>query len=212
MNKMVLKDNKLLDNKIDIEEDTYYELINEENTNNKLEFNISDNSCLKVNIFDAAKEVNRTITINLNGINSEVELNLSVLSLKENNYEININHNNKNTTSNTNLHGLALKDNRIFFKNNGKVVHGSKNSKLVQDNKIIIMNDNNSKIEPNLYIDEYDVEASHGAYIGKFKEEDVFYLQTRGLTKKECYDLLIGGFLFGEFEENLMNIVEKNRG
>ena len=35
------------------------------------------------------------------------------------------------------------------------------------------MNDNNSKIEPNLFIDEYDV-ASHGAYIGKLMKKNYF--------------------------------------
>ena len=133
----------------------------------------------------------------------------------ENKYEVTIFHNNKNTNSQTNLHGIAIKDNKIIFKNNGNIKKGSSNSILNQDNKIITMGENNSKIEPNLFIDEYDIQASHGAYIGKFYEEDIFYLMTRGLSEKESYNLLINGFLLGEFDieedekENLIKIINK---
>ena len=81
--------------------------------------------------------------------------------------------------------------------------------------KIIVMNDNKSKIEPNLFIDEYDVEASHGAYIGKFDEEELFYLNSRGLDENKCYELLINGFLLNEFnitddvKDDLKKIIKK---
>lgn len=217
MNKIVIEDSNIK-NDFNVEKgnECIFNLINEKDCNNSLIFNLDDNSSAKINIFDASVSTNRTITINLNGTNSSVVLNLSVLSLGENTYEVNINHNNKNTNSNSNLHGLALKDNKIYFKNNGTIKHGSSKSDLQQDNKIIIMDNNDSKIEPNLFIDEYDISASHGAYVGKFKEEDIFYLKTRGLSEEESYNLLINGFLFGDFDidkkENLIKIVDRYRG
>ena len=45
---------------------------------------------------------------------------------------------------------------------------------LNQENKIITMGDNNSEIRPNLYIDEFDVEARHSAIIGKFDKNEIF--------------------------------------
>ena len=198
---LILRDN---DNKeINIKKDlnTKIVLINEEDSNNKLIFNINDNSNVIINIFDVCKNTNREITVNLNGKNSSVELNVSSISLKENSYEVNMFHNTKNTHSQTNLHGLTMDDNKITFKNNGTIKKGSFKSILNQDNKIITLGKNNSKIEPNLFIDEYDISASHGAYVGKFKDEDIFYLKTRGLNESECNNLLIKGFLIGNFDE-----------
>ena len=198
---LILKDNE--DKEINIKNniDTKIILINEDIANNKLIFNIKENSNVKINIFDVSKDINRNITINLNGKNSYVELNISSISLKENNYEVNVFHNEKNTHSETNLHGLAIDDNKITFKNNGTIKKGSIKSILNQDNKIITLGKNNSKIEPNLFIDEYDISASHGAYVGKFKEDDIFYLKTRGLPEETANNLLIKGFLSNNFED-----------
>ena len=208
---LILKDNE--SKEIDIKENIEIKaiLINEDDCTSKYIFNINDNSNLIINILDASKNIQRNITINLNGNNSNVELNLSSISLGNNEYEINVFHNNKNTHSETNLHGLTIDNNKITFKNNGSIKKGSIKSILNQDNKIIVVEENNSKIEPNLFIDEYDISASHGAYIGKFKEEDIFYLQSRGLNEKEANYLLIKGFLLGEFDnkDELVKIIDK---
>lgn len=181
----------------------------------KYKFNISNDSNVEINIFDAKENIKRNITVNMNGENSFFKLNLSAISLGENNYNVNIFHNSKKTSSEANLHGFATTNNKIFIRDNGYIKNGASKSVLKQDNKIIIMNDNNSKIEPNLFIDEYDVEASHGAYIGKFDDEQLFYLNSRGLDERESYSLLINGFLVGnmnipiEDKEYLKDIINK---
>ena len=212
-NLLILKDNE--DKKIEIKKNinTKIVLINEEDTNNKIIFDLEENSNAIINIFDVSKNINRDITINLNGKNSYVELNISSISLDENSYVVNVFHNEKNTHSETFLHGLTMDDNKIVFKNNGTIKKGCIRSILNQDNKIITLGKNNSMIEPNLFIDEYDVEASHGAYVGKFKEEDIFYLKARGLNEESCNNLLITGFLIGNFDEKekLEKIINKYR-
>lgn len=188
---------------------------NTNSVNSNYEFDIMSGAVIEVNIFDAAENITRYIKVNMNEENSSIKFNLGSISLNENNYDINVFHNNKNTNSETTIHGLALDNNKIFIKNNGYITKGSSKSNLNQDNKIIIMRDNNCKIEPNLFIDEYDVSASHGAYIGKFDEDELFYLNSRGLDDNESYNLLINGFLIGnmnitnEDKEYLKEIINK---
>ena len=62
-------------------------------------------------------------------------------------------------------------------------------------NQIINLENGKSTIHPNLLIDNFNVESNHSAYIGKIKEEKLFYLMSRGLSKKEAYQLLLKGFL-----------------
>lgn len=200
----------ILDNNVSV-----FTIINEEDKNLKYVFNVSSNCDLVINIFDAAPIINREIVVNLNGDNSKLLVNVSAISLMKNNYDISIHHNAINCTSNTNIHGLTIDNNSIYIKNNGYIPKGSKKSELHQDNKIIIMNDNKSKIEPNLFIDEYDVLASHGAYIGKFDLDELFYLESRALDEKTSYELLINGFLLNEFnvsddlKEELKRLIKK---
>lgn len=189
--------------------------INGKNIESNYVFNISDNSNVEINIFDDSKKVKRNIDIIINGENSRVELNISSISNEENEYIINVFISKSNSICSSNIHGVTNNDSKIIITNNGYVKKGARKSKLMQDNKIITMGENNSKIEPNLYIDEYDVEASHGAYIGKFDYETLFYLNSRGLNENESYNLLIKGFLLDSFykyeslKEDLINIINK---
>ncbi len=49
--------------------------------------------------------------------------------------------------------------------------------------------------KPNLEIFADDVKASHGATMSEVDEEQLFYLQSRGLTKESARTLLIRGFI-----------------
>ena len=51
----------------------------------------------------------------------------------------------------------------------------------------------NNKPELEIYAD--DVKCSHGSTSGNLDENSIYYLMTRGLTKKESTKLLINGFL-----------------
>jgi Fe-S cluster assembly protein SufD len=43
-------------------------------------------------------------------------------------------------------------------------------------------------------IDEYDVEASHGAAIGQMDELQLYYLMSRGMSESEAKSLIINGY------------------
>ena len=67
-------------------------------------------------------------------------------------------------------------------------------------------------IKPNLFIDENDVVANHSALIGTFKDDEIFYLMSRGLDKKDAENLLTKGFLLKGvtyYKEVLENIINK---
>ena len=56
-----------------------------------------------------------------------------------------------------------------------------------------------ARIDPQLEILAHNVKASHGATIGRMGTQELFYLQSRGLTKQEAERVLMRGF----FEEAL---------
>ena len=51
-------------------------------------------------------------------------------------------------------------------------------------------------------IDNYDVDSSHSVYIGKFNEEKMFYLTSKGLSENAAKELLIMGFI-SDFKKEL---------
>ena len=164
---------------------------------NECTFNLDENAYLIINKMYNEKEIHENITINLNGINSKVDYNFSTKVYNDQKYVININHNNKNTVSNVINHGVVMNDAHLLFEVNSTIKKGNNKSKLNQESKIIVMSKNNSVIKPNLFIDEYDVDAVHSATIGKFNKNEIFYLMSKGITKEESINLLIKGFLEG---------------
>lgn len=160
-------------------------------------FDIESDAHLIINKFYNEEEVSEELTFNLNGVNSRIDYNFSTLSYCNQKYILNINHNNKYTSSNVINRGVVKNDSSLVFEVNSKVEKGNKKSILNQESKIIIMSKNNSIIKPNLFIDEFDVDARHAASIGKFNKDDIFYLMSKGISKEQSINLLINGFLNG---------------
>ena len=59
---------------------------------------------------------------------------------------------------------------------------------------LLLSRDAFAKSLPNLEIFADDVKASHGATLSQLDEEEVFYLRSRGMSKKEAETLLLDGF------------------
>ena len=47
-----------------------------------------------------------------------------------------------------------------------------------------------------MYIDLNDVEARHGSVIGRFNDEEIFYLMSRGIDYNNSIKLLVRGYIF----------------
>ncbi len=76
-----------------------------------------------------------------------------------------------------------------------KVEYSGKYTKAHQNSKAILLNDGAymvSKPQLEIYID--DLEASHGSTTGQLDEAQLFYLQSRGISKDEARKMLILAF------------------
>lgn len=149
----------------------------------------------KLSVYQYCVNSSCKIEINLNEENAEVEYHFSTINTSSNNLDIKVNHNKSNTISNIYNHGVNILNNSLHFDVCGKVLKTSSNCVCNQSNQIINLGNGKSTILPKLLIDNYDVNSNHSAYIGKFKDEVVFYLMSRGITKKKAYELLIKGLL-----------------
>ena len=80
---------------------------------------------------------------------------------------------------------------------NGKIIVdkiAQKTNAFQQNNNILISDKATINTKPQLEIFADDVKCSHGCTIGQLDEEAMFYLQTRGIPKKEAAALLMYAF------------------
>lgn len=141
--------------------------------------------------------INSSSTIEINLITEGVRLDYyyNNINYNDNEFKIKVNHLANNTHSELHNHGVNVDLNKLTFYVDSYVPKTSFKCICNQDNQIINMNNGKSTILPILLIDNYDVLSSHGAYIGKFRDEHLFYLMSRGISFKEANRLLLNGFL-----------------
>ncbi|NLP57156.1 Fe-S cluster assembly protein SufD [Lutibacter sp. B1] len=128
------------------------------------------------------------ITSNLNGV--------SILNEKQHvdNHTL-INHKFPNCESHELYKGIyADKSTGVF---NGKVIvqqEAQKTNAFQQNNTILIDDGATINAKPQLEIFADDVKCSHGCTIGQLDESALFYMQSRGIPKKEAKALLLYAF------------------
>lgn len=217
--------NILLDSAISFSKEGTYKLeldkdttISVESDNVKLYLVTKNNITVDFNILNSTTIYNITmesITVNINIYNNaKLDFYEMTVTDKKITNEVNVYHKNKETTSNVTCHGISYGKGDLKFSVNGYIKKGMIGSICNQSSRIINLDDGKSLIEPNLFIDEFDSIANHSAYTGPFDEELLFYLETKGISKKEAFNLLLNGFMKVvelpiDYESVLDNILDK---
>jgi Fe-S cluster assembly protein SufD len=109
------------------------------------------------------------------------------------------------------LYKGALKDaSRVVYSGLIHIAPRARGSDAFQTNRNIVLSDQ-AKADsiPNLEIENNDVRCSHAASVGPVDEDEVFYLQSRGIPREEAERLIVTGF----FQEVLDRVpLEEVRG
>lgn len=121
-----------------------------------------------------------------------------------------VHHAHPNSESHQDYKGIyAEKATGIF---NGKIVveKEAQKTNAFQKNNNILMDDKASiNTKPQLEIFADDVKCSHGCTIGQLDEDALFYLQTRGIPKKEARGLLTYAFANNVLQSVQIDSVKK---
>jgi Fe-S cluster assembly protein SufD len=208
----IIEYNNILDNKIHINFSKNILLKNNTELNyyfygkssidsaNFFNFNIEqkDYSKLKYNYFCLD---NFNIKNNINffqyGYNSYVKTNV-LKCLKSNVFDstdLNVYHKNRNTTSETNYRVITYDNSFCNFKGNIDVNKDVIDIDAKLNCKGILMS-NSSYISliPELSIRNGNIKCFHGATIGFLNKEIIFYLMTRGLSRKDSEFIILNSF------------------
>ena len=103
----------------------------------------------------------------------------------------------------------------------GKIKKGAHESNSHQTTRVLTLSDeHNSTVLPVLLIDENDVKASHATTVGQPDENQLYYLQSRGLSREQALGLLTLGYLMPiselfkerKFADEMKNEIEKRVG
>ena len=110
--------------------------------------------------------------------------------------DVSIDHVSPKTYGKFDCYGICKDNGKITVAGTSHVFKGAVKSKAQQNSKIMVFDESSdATAKPVLKIDENDLEASHGAVVGKINDEHLFYLTSRGLSVETAKELITWGYL-----------------
>ena len=153
--------------------------------------------------------INQTQRINI-ATDVEVETDLNnVFKNKVNLKDFIIN--GDNNENNIFVRGVSLDNNYINV--DGVINEHSKGNVLNEDLRMLNLG-GNAYVSPMLHVSALDVIANHNTAISNIREDELFYLKSKGISEENCIKLISDGYLYGLFkkDEYFFNLITNNNG
>ena len=176
--------------------------INDINNNTDLDLKIimSDGSHLLYNRYnESINKFNLDVEITSNAY---VEFNYSLKTLIASDISLNANIAGNNNISHINFHGITDQNGVIKNVATSKVDEATKDNEVLENLRIVTLNDAENMIVPNLLVHSDSVNAIHNTTISTIDKDYLFYLNSKGINKKDATKLIVDGFLKSNLKEN----------
>lgn len=100
-----------------------------------------------------------------------------------------------NNKCSMNVYGVSDKDGVIVVNATGSVLENIKDNDLLENIRILMLNDSENVIVPNLLVGSNEVSVNHNATISSLDMNYLYYLNSKGLSYEEAKKLIVKGFL-----------------
>ncbi len=110
-------------------------------------------------------------------------------------FETNLIHNSPDSTGSTQARGVLKGESQSIFKGMIKIINAARNSRsYLAHHAMLLERTAKSDAVPSLEIENNEVRATHSASVAQIDEEQLFYLQARGLSPDESKKMVVLGF------------------
>ena len=83
------------------------------------------------------------------------------------------------------------------------MIENTKDNEILENLRIIALNDTENEIVPNLLVRSDSVNAIHNTTISSIDKDYLFYLNSKGIDNETATKLIVDGFLKSVLKENI---------
>lgn len=174
-------------------------------------YNLDKKSKCIVEKYNHIETIREMVIANLDE-ESDFEYTFKSIATNKENYDYMIYHNGINSISdikNSSVNESGI----VYFQISSFIPKKITGCSANQFNRIINLTDNKCEIKPILYIDCDDVVANHAALIDKFRKDEIFYLESKGIKYDDAIKLLTKGFLLANMQDDeIIDMINKRYG
>lgn len=171
------------------------------NNHKKLIINLFDNSNLEYNRFSLNPEDNGYLEIN-HGYNTSSLFKEGIVCNNDYKMDLNVYENNSHINSKVLIRVLTTDNPNVYFKASGYVAKDTFENEITEDIRAFNFDSSNISILPNLIVDSNDVIANHNVTISNINEDELFYLNSKGISYEQAIKLLRNGFMLSIFKDD----------
>ena len=170
------------------------------NANINLKINLKDNSELIYNRFNK-NLANNSIEINVNN-NNYLEFNQSIFEEVFGKYSLKCNILGNDNKARINIHGISDQTGKMVIEATGDIKKNIKNNDMLENIRILNLNNEENVIIPNLLVSSEEVMVNHNATMSSLNKDYLFYLMSKGLSYDLASKLIVEGFIFKNLKIN----------
>ena len=156
------------------------------------------------------------LMVSLSGKSAKCDINCVYLCNDNNklNIDIKVLHKSPETTSSQQIRGLAADKGHVSFCGTITIPYDSQKCDGHQNHRGIVLSDSAGiSATPQLEIWADDVKCAHGSAIGPLDKNQIFYMQTRGISEGEAKKILLSSFFNGivatDFDSYIQDWIKK---
>lgn len=146
-----------------------------------------------INVIISGRENDDACRFALKGDKAHAEIHTGYSAAKDHQIDFNyyIPHLGKKTTCNIEANGVLRDTARKIFRGTIDFQRGSAGAVGAERENVLLIDDTvSNQTLPVILCSEEDVEGTHGASIGKLDDALLFYLQSRGLSTEQVYEMM----------------------
>lgn len=155
---------------------------------------LEDNASLIIHDIIDIEGINGNLSIISNN-NTNLDLGLGISSKGKNTFNIINRLVGNNNKSNIKIRVVSEKYSYINMKLTGIIESNTKNNDYTEDIKYLNLYPETIICLPELIVNSNDTVANHLMSVGNVNEEELFYLESRGINKKDSIEMIKRGFL-----------------
>ena len=161
---------------------------------NELQVECLEGACFEITqLFLGEGRFYQDLHCDLKGYGSRFQADTAYLIEKQGKLDINYvaTHYGKKTASDIKLNGVLREQAEKIFRGTIDFQHGSGGAVGAEKEDVLLMDPTvSNKTVPLILSQEENVSGTHGATIGRLGKELLFYLESRGMTKAEVYEMM----------------------
>lgn len=159
-----------------------------------IRIDLEDNATLNLNLsFDENIETIKMIINSKNQTTLNCRFNIETEKDFKMEFENNVIGN--QNKSNICIHAISKHDAKMKIKTIGRIKKNTLDNEFLEELKGLTLKQESITFIPELIIDSDSVIANHNATIKNIDQEELFYLQSKGISKEQSIELIKNGFL-----------------